>query len=252
MRAAHEVSARLAALYPGAQLLGRGVVHVTATVRVAGARHVLAIGPHAPKSEADFFVLAATRARADALITSARNLRSEPDLRHDFPAPWAEALGAYRSALGKPGRVVCAILTRDGELPRDHVSFEDGTPKLVITSRATAARLGTSLADLAEVVGVDDPGPEAAIRVLAARGHALISLEAGPSTLAPLYADPGRRHVDELLLSTFEAALSDPGGLGPALPSDAALVGGLRLCAESRVQEPAGPFHFACYQRAPA
>jgi riboflavin biosynthesis pyrimidine reductase len=253
MRSAREVAERLAALYPGARLVARGVVHITVTVHPSGdprgVRHVLAVGPHAPPSDHDFFALCATRARADALLTSAGNVRAEPGLHHDAPPDWADALVDYRAALGKTAAPTLAILTASGDIPLDHGLWGDHTHKLVITSQRALPALTHRLAGRAELVGLAEPSAAAAIALLKARGHALISLEAGPSTLAPLYSAGTPHAVDELLLHTFEAPLPDPLGLGPALPADSALLAGLTCVGESTLREPSGPFRFACYQR---
>jgi riboflavin biosynthesis pyrimidine reductase len=253
LRSAREVVASLDALYGGARLITRGVVHITATVHPSGdprgVRHVLAVGPHAPPSDHDFFALCATRARADALLTSAGNVRAEPGLHHDAPPAWAEALADYRAQLGKAAAPTLAILTASGDIPLDHGLWGDHTHKLVITSQRSLPALTERLAGRAEVVGLAAPSANAAIALLKARGHALVSLEAGPSTLAPLYAGAAPHPVDELLLHTFEAPLADPLGLGPALPADSALLAGLTCVGESTLQEPSGPFRFTCYQR---
>lgn len=253
MRSARDVRERLAALYPGADLIARGVVHITVTVQPAadrdGPRHVLAVGPHAPPSEHDFFALSATRARVDAILTSAGNVRSEPGLRHDPPPAWADALGDYRATLGKTALPTLAILSGTGELPLDHGMWSDGTPKLILTAAASLATVSARLGERAEVVALAELSAAAAIALLEARGHALVSLEAGPSTLAPLYAPGSPKGVDELLLHTYEAALSDPLALGPRLPPDRLLLAGLRCVCQRTIAEPSGPFRFACYQR---
>jgi riboflavin biosynthesis pyrimidine reductase len=243
------VDPSLAQLYAGAALQTTGLSHVVAAVRHAGRLHVLAIGPHAPQSPTDFFVLQATRARADVILTSARNLRAEPHLQHAFVGERSDALKAYRRSLGKPALPTCAILSASGDVPKDHLSFADGTPKLVLTLPAREQALAKALRGKAEVLGIAGLSPTSAVTTLRARGFGLISLEAGPSTAAPLYAASASVRVDELLLTLFEGALPDLRGLGPALPDDALLLSGLALRGESRIREPAGDFVFRLYQR---
>jgi len=203
----------------------------------------------APQSSTDFFVLQATRARADAILTSARNLRAEPHLRHAFVGEHAEALRAYRHSLGKSTPPTCAILSASGDVPPDHPTFADGTPKVVLTLPERVDGLAQVLQGKADVLGIPALSPASAIATLRARGFRLISLETGPSTASALYATASSIRVDELLLTEFEGALIDPRGIGPALPEDARLLAGLELKGESERSEPAGPFRFRLYQR---
>lgn len=203
---APEVERQLRALYGEAQLLLEGVVHVTSAVRgERGALRVIAIGEHAPRSETDFFVLNLCRARCDALLTTAAILRSEPRLVHTLQGPHATALAAYRrDVLGKLEPPCCALMTRSAVLPLAHPVWDDGTPKLVLTTHEAAAELTASLGTRAEVVALDALDARTAVALLQARGAALVSIEAGPSTTGPLYETPAV--VDELLLSLCESA----------------------------------------------
>lgn len=240
---ASEVASRLRSLYGTTELLRAGVVHVTAVARSAqGPLRVLKIDACSPKSESDLFVLNLCRARADAILTSAGNLRDEPSLVSSLMGPSADSLAHYRSeTLGKGSPPVCALMTRGGDLPLAHPLWSDGTPKLVLTTpeaqQAVAARLGSR----AEVVGVEALDARVAVAFLHARGLPLVSIEAGPSVNAALYRPPSQ--VDELLLSICEVALPDD-ALGGALVEDAALFAGLSCVAESPRDEQSGRWRF--------
>lgn len=255
---APEVAAQLTSLYGTTELLRAGVVHVTSARRAPdGRRHVIAIGPAAPPSSTDFFLLNLCRARADAILASAGTLRSEPSLSHALQGPFAGALGRYRErVLHKASPPVVAILTRSGELPLEHPVWEDGTAKLVLTTQEVRSALAARLGARAEVVALDGPGSSlagaathldarTATAWLALRGLPLISIEAGPSTSGPLYQPPSV--VDELLLSLFEAPTEVE--LGKALPPDGALFSGLRCVADTARDEASGAWRFQRWLR---
>lgn len=255
---ASEVAAALAALYGSDALLTRGVVHVTSAVRTAdGALRVIAIGPQAPRSATDFFVLNACRARADALLTTASILRSEPTVVHSLQGPSAPQLAAYRrERLHKERAPLCAILTRGGRLPVEHPVWSDGTDKLVLTTPESEEPLRALLGSRAEVVALAALDARSALVLLAQRGHALVSVEAGPSTTGPLYEAPTA--VDELLLSLFEGPSETPFSptngeldrvqLGGALPPD--LLKGRACVGESVRDEESGRWRFQRWLRA--
>jgi riboflavin biosynthesis pyrimidine reductase len=239
-----EVEHEIAALY-GALPAPAGVVHVVSAAREAGRLRVLRIGPDAPKSDTDFFVLQLARARADAVLTTARILREEPELSLTFLGPWASGLGAYRGALGKR-RLTALIITLGGELPGEHPLWRDPLERLVLTAPANAAALEARLGDRAEVVASAEPSPRAALSLLAARGARAISVEAGPSTASTLYGQPPC--IDELWLSIAELALPAE-RLGGALPEDATLFAGLTLASERVRTEQSGPWRFQRWVR---
>jgi riboflavin biosynthesis pyrimidine reductase len=242
-----EVAAALAALYGPLPLLTRGVVHVTSAVRTeGGALRVIAIGPGAPKSASDFFVLNACRARADALLTTAAILRSEPTVVHSLQGPSAPLLTAYRrELLHKHRPPLCAILTRGGPLPLEHPVWSDGTDKLVLTTAEAAEPLRALLGLRAEVIALAELDARSALVLLAQRGHALVSVEAGPSTTGPLYQPPSV--VDELLLSLFEGPQHGV-QLGGELPAD--LLTGRVCTGESVRDEESGRWRFQRWQLA--
>lgn len=243
-----EVERALLALYGPRPLIAQGVVHVSSSVRAADGRlHVIRIGERSPASESDFFALNACRARADAILTTAKNLRAEPRLHHALQGAAARGLARYRrERLGKADPPWCAIMTRSGDLPLAHAAFSDGTPKLVLTVPEAASSLQARLGSRAEVVGIERLDARGAVQRLHTRGHALISVEAGPSTSGALYEPPSL--VDELLLSIYDEPV-DAALLGGALPEAEALFRERSLVhALARVEE-SGRWRFERWQR---
>ena len=99
MPEAFDVPARLEALWGTRTLpVDAGVLHVVATWFDGESHRVIRITPRSPKSETDFFVLNLARARADAIITTGRILRDEPELEYALPSAWAGSLIAWRQA----------------------------------------------------------------------------------------------------------------------------------------------------------
>jgi riboflavin biosynthesis pyrimidine reductase len=248
-----DVERELVALYGSrAPLPDVGVLHSVHAVRAPDGRlHALRIDADAPKSETDWFVLSLCRARADLVLTSAENLRREPQLSHRLAGPWAGALQAYRrERLGKAAAPSVAILTRRGGLPARHPVWQDGTPKLVLTPPEAAASLERELGGLAEVVAVPALSAQSACRMLAQRGFGLISIEAGPSTASSLYAaEPPS--ISELWLTRWESAPADA-ALAGALPEDAQLFHGLHLVGDAERTEHGQRFRFEQWRRLPA
>lgn len=246
---AHEVERELDALFGSSQLARAGVVHVSYVARDAQGRLCpLRIGPGVPRSETDSFVLGLCRARADALLTSPQNVRSEPGLSHQLTGRWAPALAAYRAALGKHEAPRCAILTRSGDLPREHPVWNDGTPKVLLTPPDRVETLTALWGDRAQIVGLERPSARSACGWLLASGAALVSVEAGPSTANALYEEPSL--VDELLLTLWEDAPDDPALRAAPLAEDARLFQGLALSGSSQRLEAGHVFHFQRWARA--
>lgn len=236
-----EVERRIEALYGTAVLPARGLLHVVAAVRTSAGFRVLRIGPQAPRSSTDFFILNLCRARADAILTTAENLRAEPALHHDLQGDHADALRAYRvGRLGKRAAPVSAILTRSGNLPLEHALWADGTSKLVLSATTPSPPLVHALAGRARFVHLPGLDARAACAWLAAQGHGLVSVEAGPSTASTLYGEGSP--VTELALSLYEGALQGV-ALGGALPSD--LTNRLTRSAEVARQEESGAWRFS-------
>ncbi|MBU6280657.1 dihydrofolate reductase family protein [bacterium] len=184
-----------------------GVIHVTAVGRTDdGHREVIAIGSGSPPSRTDFFLLNLCRARAEAIVTTGRILRSEPDVHHgpqgseDEPALLA-AFRRERLGLDRPPRSVVLTSGRDVDLA--HPMFHGARPALVVTGTAGAAalRARSTEADV-EVVELPRPDLRAVLAWLAREGCATVCVEAGPATSLDLYRPPVA--VDELVLSTWE------------------------------------------------
>jgi riboflavin biosynthesis pyrimidine reductase len=144
-----------------------------------------------------------------------------------------------RERLGKVVAPLCAILTRSGNLPLDHALFSDETQKVVLSATAPSSSLVHALAGRAEVVHLENLDARSACGWLAARGHGLVSVEAGPSTASTLYGQDSP--VTELALSLYEGALEGV-ELGGALPPD--LTTHLTLRSEVTSAEESGRWRF--------
>jgi riboflavin biosynthesis pyrimidine reductase len=231
----------------------------------------IAIGEGAPPSAHDFFALQAARARADAIVTTGRNLRAEPAVTHELQGAAAPGLAAWRrERLGKEPPPILLVLTSGRDLPVDHPALR-GHPALRATAlrgypalRAHPALYGactpllfTSHAGAAslpdtplQVVSVATPDIRAAIDHLrTACGCRTILIEAGPSTAAALYEPPVA--VDELLLSVFHGELP-----AHAQARDFVAPAHIRAClphasAGLAVAEPSGPWQLWRFLRDP-
>jgi riboflavin biosynthesis pyrimidine reductase len=249
VEAACKTVRRLASeLYGAAIGPAPGVVHVCSSVRASDGRlHVIKIGDAAPKSERDFFVLNFWRAHCDALLTTARIVRSEPRLSHALQGPHAAELEIYRRhALHKPNPPDCAIMTRNAGLPREHPIWHDPNRRLVLTAPDQVSATAAALGERAEVFGVEQLDARSAVAFLARRGARVILIEAGPSTANALYDAPAC--VDALLLSRCEASVANE-AIGGALPEDAQLFAGLECVAEAQHEEASGSWRFQRWQR---
>lgn len=200
----------------GHPLTSTGLLQTVAVYRPRpGAFRVLRLTPETPKSDHDQFSLMVARARADAILTSGRNLRLEPLGTHTLQGPGTlpSALAAWRrERLGKTSPPHLLVLTR-GELDLDHPALKIPARVFIFTGEEAAYTLESRAADRGiEVVGFADPSPSAAVDFLRRElGAATISVEAGPSVARELY-DPVI--VDEIQLSIF--APPDPASLpGP-------------------------------------
>lgn len=222
----------------------RGVIHVVSAVQGEdGHLRVIKIGPGAPKSSTDFFVLSFWRAHADAILTSAQIMRAEPGLSHALP----EALAQFREhALHKSKPTHIAVLTRSGELPENHRMWRDAATHEVLTEPARTARLEAALGERAVVTALDPLDPAAAIRWLRSLGHETIVVEAGPTVANRLYEPPAL--VDHLFLSRCEARVPDA-AIGNALVRTETLFAGLTRVASTPRSEESGRWVFERYDR---
>lgn len=233
-----------------------GLVHVTAVWREElGGYRTLNLTPDTPRSEYDRFVLSLSRARADAILTTGKILRSEPGLSHEFLGPpnLRHAFAEWRTvALAKEGPPLTVILTSGHSVDRDHPIFQGPTRAMIFTSTEGRSRLESwATASQVEVVGVDHASMHAAVAfLLGDRGVRTLSIEAGPSTTLPLYRQTSTPSIDELLLSVYlgnrvaagvrGAPFLDPATLNRTFPfrSDPHLV-----------SEPSGQWQFQRFAR---
>ncbi|MBK7949041.1 MAG: hypothetical protein IPK00_09910 [Deltaproteobacteria bacterium] len=252
-----------------------GIVHVAAIG--AHPRCALAIGPAAPASRTDRFVLGFARARADAIVTTSAILRAEPELvqrASDDPEEEA-AWQRWRSGvLGRRDAPECVVVSQSGQVPLDHPALRGPGRATVVTTVDGRARLAFAARSV-EVVVVGDPvvegvqggggmaGPEHLLSraigwLQRRRGAGTVVLEAGPRSTVGLYGqgagDPELARIDELLLSVFDGG-SFEAVAGPALPEPEALAcyfgGDPKRAPRSRCRrtEASGPWDFERYRR---
>lgn len=243
------IDARLARLFGEAIDWRRasGVVHVAAIE--ARSRSVLAVGPGAPSSATDRFVLGFARARADAIVTTGAILRAEPELVHRFADdPDDDRLWQAwrREVVGRSDAPCVLVLSERGWIPPTHPALSAPGRRILWTRTAAPPRpgagepaaLGTQRLELrldpggvGEGVGGAAASLERAIAWLRAEvGATTIAIEAGPAATLGLYrraaerrsARPSPPTIDELLLSLF-AGVGAPLVAGEAFPSAARL-----------------------------
>lgn len=240
-----------------------GILHVTAIA--AADRATIALGPDAPGSEYDRFVLGFARARSDALVTTGSILRAEPALVHRYAedeardAEWK----AWRAAtLGKTFRPGLILLSRSGDFPLDHPAIEAAESGFIWTSKAGRVRMGNRVGALEVVVAeeveeevAEDKGSETPENGLASalafasarRGLKAISIEAGPSATHALYL-PGSRSVrggvEEVLLSLYQGELLASARASQFATEEQFRALGLRRVSTCEKQEPSGLWTF--------
>jgi len=203
--AVEDCTRRIDELYGDELLDEAGVLHVMAVWRApTGPLVTLTTGAAMPVSHTDPFALRVARARADAIITTGRNLREEPRLTHALASTRAAmpALEQWRRRrLGKTEAPLSVVLTGGDGLDLQHPLFRTAARSVVLTSNAAAARLRSELrGTTVDAVGVEAPSVRAAIDWLRQeRKMTSVLIEAGPSTSSQLYAEP--TVVDELMLS---------------------------------------------------
>ncbi|MBX3250904.1 MAG: dihydrofolate reductase family protein [Myxococcales bacterium] len=199
LRDADDVESLARWLYGGADLASRrGVVHVCALHAPGdGTLRNVRVGADSPKSPYDRFALDLARARADAIFITGKILRDEPTLRYAMPP----ALKAWRARVGHQAPPQLVVLTRGEGVDLSHpaLTSEDVRPVL-FTSAEAAAALRAQGDPHFTIVGHGEPSLGAAIAWARSEGARTLVLEAGPSTVRPLY-DEGA--IDELALSVF-------------------------------------------------
>lgn len=216
---AEQVAAVVRTMYGGDLCGAAGVVHVAAVWRTSGRGFVtLRINSETPKSSHDYFVLNLARARADAIVTSGRILREEPELTHEIsgPAGTGAAIASWRREVaGKSASPASLVLTSGRHLDLDHPIFRGAGSTVVFTTMEAAASLRKREVNPGiRVVGRDEVGPREAVEFLRKEcGAETVSIELGPSSARALYDRPSR--VDELLLSIFDAPTIPDSVVGP-------------------------------------
>lgn len=229
-----------------------GVVHVVATWPCEDALTVIKIGEASPKSASDWFALNFARARADAIIVTGKILREEPTLRYDLAGPDAELLLRWRRQLAgksKPPRLV--VLSSGHGLDLGHRAFASWATPVVFTGTAGASLLRDA-ASKRQIELVEDPAPSlvAAIAWARAQGAETILLEAGPSSVAPLYTRGNV--IDELLLSEFVSPKLDRALRGSTLVTRRRLHQSMRPLGEPVDRdELSGLWRFSRWRRYP-
>ena len=250
MAKADEVSRRLVALYGEDPAAARGVLHVAATWRAPDLTlRVIRIGPDSPRSETDWFALRAARMRADALLTTGKILRDEPDVRH---VEDDAALLAWRCEhVARPTPPRSVVLSSGHGLDLAHpllqsahdpvvVTGQDGADVLERSARASGAHV--------EIAAREAPGVRDTLALLRERGCQTILIEAGPTTALALYEEPVL--VDELLLSVYHAPSLGDELVGPEFVPPERLEASFARQGEAvRIDEPSGPWSFSRWLR---
>lgn len=219
---ADEVDELLERVY-GSRLRATGVVHVLAAWQRPddGRLVVLRSGGEAPRPALDHLALGISRARADALLTTAAVLRAEPDLRHDLPGPGSlpRALAEWRRRRPAAARgdapPILWVMTRSGRLDLSHPAFVRPGRTVVYTDRDGAWALESQAMDYGvELVVDEEPTPRRAVERLRREfGAATVAVEAGPTVARRLYDPPPE--VDELLLTVLHRQELDGSLRGP-------------------------------------
>jgi riboflavin biosynthesis pyrimidine reductase len=230
-----------------------GLLHVAAVWCAPDGSHVvMKIGSETPRSTHDFFSLQLARARADAIVITGKILRAEPELQYTLFGEHRDDLANFRRARGGRDRPTLLVLSSGRGLDLTHPALHEGVEPLVFTGPAfPAPLLAEAKSRGIEVIQHEHPSLRAAVAELRARGHASVSLEAGPSTVVPEYGSTD--FIDELMLSIYE---------GPSLPPHlhaGPFVDRNRLDAlfghsdPGRViEEPSGPWRFCRWRRRPS
>ena len=196
-------------------------------------------------------MLALAEARADAIVTSGRNLRHEPQLVHAIDGPHAADLPEWRRhQLGRTEPPWTAVLSAGERVDLDHPIFRRWTRPMIFCTSANAARLAEAAAARGiEVVGRERPSLASLLEHLRVeRGCRTLLLEVGPSTAAEMY--PERPGVDELLLSVCSAERVEEAAKGePFIPIEQLAAAGLELVSEVEREEESGLWLFQRYCR---
>jgi riboflavin biosynthesis pyrimidine reductase len=231
------------------------VLHVVSVWRGDdGPPRVLRIGPKTPKSQHDRFLLALSRARAEAIVTTGRILREEPALTHGpiGPAPLRAALTAWRrERLGLMEPPWLVVLSSGRDLDPTHPAFHGPTRALLFVPDGAAAGLRARFVDTAaHVASVASPSIRLALDHLRGLGANRITIEAGPTSTRALYDPPAA--VDELWRATYLGRRPDPAVIGEPFAEDERCEAALPYGSEpARCEEPSGAWSFERRSRLP-
>jgi riboflavin biosynthesis pyrimidine reductase len=243
-------------------LRARGILHVMAIIGQGDS--VIAMGPTAPRSATDRFILGLARARSELVLTSGAILRSEANLEHRY-AEDAETNASFvrwrRKTLGLEEAPALLIISKSGELPNDHPALHFARAGMVWTSKVGRERLGPSLGRLSVEAGITGRGDAEPAKLAETLGGLLrtarsrfrartILIEAGPGISTEFYRSPqvGCPRLNELLLSRFEGNI-EAAAIGPSFES----ISGIReffpeAPRRLRVEEPSGAWVFERYR----
>ena len=155
------------------------------------------------RNEADRFVMGLLRAFADAVLVGAGTFRAEggkalwtPD--YIFPAA-AKAFADLRRTLRREQTPRLVIVAGSDDLDPSERALEIGA--LVLTTTASAQRLGTILPKACEVRAISDTDPidvDDIFKALRSDGYRTILSEGGPQLFGELVS---KDRVDELFLT---------------------------------------------------
>ncbi len=242
-----DVDPQLARILGGAPGLRPGVRHLAS---VDWERRVMRISPQSPKSDLDFFLLNAARAASQAIVTTGRILREEPQLSHALAGKPStlRVLKSWRAgALGlhEPPRLV--VLSRGEGLDFDHRIWHAGLPCIVAVPESAAAHLESRIPGEVSIMSLPGPGLRGVIERLQTQHDCQqILIEAGPSTTPSLYEAPCA--VDELWLSQFRSEVGD-NVRGAPFVEERQVASLLPQTAHADHLELSGPWRFALHQR---
>lgn len=246
------IDGKIDTLYGGDLAGARGVIHVASVwADPQGELHNLLINDVTPLSLLDEFVLSLARMRADAIVTTGRILRLEPEMTHAPDEDEAEDLLDWRAVrLGRDAAPLSVVLSRGDNVDLDHPALRSWTRAMIYTSEVGARGLqGQAGARGIELVSEREPSLRSLVDYLIDdRGCETVVVETGPSTVAELYAGPAR--VDELMLSVCRCeAIPDDARGAPFVSRESMAEAGLVLQSELSSEEESGPWSFQRYRR---
>ena len=245
------VADRVQEIYGENLVADAGVVQVSSGWEDADSDlHGIRIGPSAPRSSTDEFVLGLARARADVVVTTGRILRQEPDLQYRLSEAADLNLAAWRhDQLRRRTPAEILILTSGQDLDWDHPIFGGvSSVSLFMGTDAAASEMVASRPPGVRVIPDSAPSLQSLLQFLRARTDVgTISLEVGPSTAGSLYRRPG--WIQEWMLSVYLAVSLPKAVMSGLWPNAAArAAAGLSLKSEHIQEEESGTWAFQRFQ----